>query len=121
MIRALSFSISLASFLSFVFPLVWLVLALAQGDQEAAFVWFLSIMLFFPLSSWLMDKSLELSFHGLTLPRYSNRKIGGIRFIRLGCFVFSFCVSKEEKAVRVLPMEGQGAWGEAPPAAARAA
>jgi hypothetical protein len=30
--------------------------------------------------------------------RFRSQKVGGIRFIRLGSFCFSFCVSRKRKA-----------------------
>lgn len=36
-------------------------------------------------------------WHGFTrlMPRYSNRKVGGIRFVKVGRINFSFSVSKK--------------------------
>ena len=33
---------------------------------------------------------------------FRSQKVGGIRFVRLGSFCFSFCVSRKGKAVKTL-------------------
>ena len=85
-----------------------IVVYVTAGEEENAFFAFMSIFPSWLAGSWLIDKSLEVEYDGLTLPRYSNRKVGGIRFIRIGRFTFSFSVSKgKKKQVRVLPIQGQ--------------
>lgn len=34
--------------------------------------------------------------------RFRSQKVGGIRFVRLGSFCFSFCVSRKGKAAKTL-------------------
>ena len=46
-------------------------------------------LLMVPACEWLIDTSAK----GM---RFSNRKIGGIRFIRLGNLCFSYCISKKK-------------------------
>ncbi len=106
--KLLSIVLSIVSFLCFALPLAGIVVYVTAGEEGNAFFAFMSIFPLWLVDSWLIDKSLEVEYDGLTLPRYSNRKVGGIRFIRLGRFTFSFSVSKgEKKQVRVLPSQGQ--------------
>lgn len=106
--RFLSITLSIVSFLCFALPLAGIVVYVTAGEEGNAFFSFMSIFPLWLVGSWLIDKSLEVEYSGLTLPRYSNRKVGGIRFIRLGRFTFSFSVSKgKKKQVRVLPIQGQ--------------
>ena len=106
--RFLSITLSIISFLCFALPLVAIVVYVTAGEEGNAFFAFMSIFPLWLVGSWLIDKSLEVEYDGLTLPRYSNRKVGGIRFIRIGRFTFSFSVSKgEKKPLKVLPMPSQ--------------
>lgn len=106
--KFLSITLSIVSFLCFALPLAGIVVYVTAGEEGNAFFSFMSIFPLWLVGSWLIDKSLEVEYDGLTLPRYSNRKVGGIRFIRLGRFTFSFSVSKgKKKQVRVLPIQGQ--------------
>jgi hypothetical protein len=106
--KFLSITLSIISFLCFALPLVAIVVYVTAGEEGNAFFSFMSIFPFWLVGSWLIDKSLEVEYNGLTLPRYSNRKVGGIRFIRMGRFTFSFSVSKgKKKQVRVSPTPAQ--------------
>ena len=92
--KFLSITLSIVSFLCFALPLVAIVVYVTAGEEGNAFFAFMSIFPLWLVGSWLIDKSLEVEYDGLTLPRYSNRKVGGIRFIRLGRFTFSFSISR---------------------------
>jgi hypothetical protein len=106
--KFLSIVLSAVSFLCFTLPLVAILVYVTGGEEKNAFFSFTAIFPFWLVGSWIMNKSLEVEYDGLTLPRYSNRKVGGIRFIRLGRFTFSFSVSKgKKKQARVLPSQGQ--------------
>ena len=91
--KFLSIALSIVSFICFALPLAGIVVYVTAGEEGNAFFAFMSIFPLWLTGSWLIDKSLEVEYDGLTLPRYSNRKVGGIRFVRLGRFTFSFSVS----------------------------
>jgi len=95
--RAFSILLFSLSFVCFVFPCFWIVSGIIENNESEMILGFLSILGFFPTASWLMTKGLEAEKDGLALPRFSNKKVGGIRFIRLGRFVFSYSVSKGVK------------------------
>jgi hypothetical protein len=95
--RALSFLLFSLSFVCFVFPCLWIFHGIIENNESEMILGFFSVLGFFPTASWLMNKALEAEKDGLALPRFSNKKVGGIRFIRLGRFVFSYSVSKGAK------------------------
>ena len=106
----LSLFVSFVSFACFLFPAVSLFVYMLAEEETGTVLSFVSILPLWPLGSWTMDKSLEAEFYGLKLPRYSNKKVGGIRFIRLGRFVFSYAISRgTKKRVRNLPSPSR-AW-----------
>jgi hypothetical protein len=101
---ALSVFVLFVSFACFLFPAFSLFAYMLAEEDAGSILSFVSIIPLWPLGSWTMDKSIEAEFYGLKLPRYSNKKVGGIRFIRLGRFVFSYAISRgTKKRVRNLP------------------
>lgn len=100
----LSLFVLFVSFACFLFPAFSLFAYMLAEEDAGSILSFVSIIPFWPLGSWAMNKSIEAEFYGLKLPRYSNKKVGGIRFIRLGRFVFSYAISRgTKKRVRNLP------------------
>jgi hypothetical protein len=63
-------------------------LTLPDGGLKAFFGAGVSLLMV-PACEWLIDTSAK----GM---RFSNRKIGGIRFVRLGSLCFSYCISKNK-------------------------
>lgn len=95
--RALSFLLFSLSFVCFVFPCLWIFHGIMENNESDMILGFFSVLGFFPTASWLMTKGLEAEKDGLALPRFFNKKVGGIRFVRLGRFVFSYSISKSAK------------------------
>ena len=105
--RAFSFLLFSLSFLCFLIPCFWIFSGIVENNESEMILGFLSILGFFPTASWLMNKGLEAEKDGLVLPRISYKKVGGIRFIRLGRFVFSYSISKSaKKRLEKLPSPG---------------
>lgn len=50
------------------------------------------------------------------MPRLSYRRVGGLRFIRIGFLVFSFCVSRRPTAIDLDAVEAEIAKRDAVPA-----
>lgn len=102
--RALSFLLFSLSFVCFLIPCFWIFSGIVENNESEMILGFLSILGLFPTASWLMAKGLEAEKDGLALPKMTYKKVGGIRFVRLGRFVFSYSVSKSvKKRLRNLP------------------
>jgi len=92
--------LSIASLFSGALPFLLAMIFLNAGNVTAEMLSLLSAFVMLPLASALLNASLD-SEEGRKI--YDNKKVGGIRFIRLGRLSFSFSVSQGKKVKQVNP------------------
>lgn len=92
--------LSISSFFSAALPFLLAMIFLNAGNVTAEMVSLLSAFVMLPLASALLNASLD-SEDGRKI--YDNKKVGGIRFLRIGRLSFSFSVSQGKKVKQVNP------------------
>ncbi len=86
--------LSIGSFVSAVLPFILGAIFCHTGNEKAEVFSLLCALVTFPLSGFLMNASLDSQEKRKI---YDNKKVGGIRFIRLGRFSFSYSISQGKK------------------------